>query len=163
MGSGLIRGLTLHEPWAYAVAHLGKDVENRTDHALQWRFMVGNYIAIHSAVTTRVGDALASIQMIYDEGYDLPGAYDDLDQLRKWKEVKKIFDFGHIVAIARVESITAKAPRNSPWRASGGVGIWLADVVTIAPLPCKGAQGLWSIPASVLQELRIRWKEATAT
>ena len=41
-----MRGLTLHQPWAWAIAHAGKNVENRT-----WAppaYMIGERIAIHA-------------------------------------------------------------------------------------------------------------------
>ena len=158
----LIRGLTLHEPWAYAVAHLGKDVENRGFHAADWRYIVGHYIAVHSAVTIKVGEARGAIDHLRVEfGLPIPGTYDpETNKALKWKEAKKAFAFGHIVAVARVADITDDESRCSRWRANYGVGIWLADVVTIEPLACKGYQGLWSLPVPVLREVRVRWAAA---
>jgi hypothetical protein len=42
-----IRGITLHRPWGYAIAHLDKDYENRT-----WRCPLnpGDYLAIHNGL-----------------------------------------------------------------------------------------------------------------
>lgn len=161
MPESLIRGLTLHEPWAYAIAHLGKDVENRGIHALDWSFLEGHYLAIHSAVTIKVGDARDAIDSLREEGYPIPGTFDtDTGEPLKWKEAKKVFSFGHIVAVARVEAITGDDSMSSFWRSDSDVGIWLSDVVTIDPLPCKGYQGTWFLPGSVFHDLRDRYKAA---
>lgn len=42
-----MKALTVRQPWAHAIVHLGKEVENRT-----WRppeTIIGEYVAIHAA------------------------------------------------------------------------------------------------------------------
>ena len=56
----MTRALTLHAGWAHAVAHLGKDVENRT-----WappKAILGQRIAIHAGSTRGVFDAPGAVR-----------------------------------------------------------------------------------------------------
>lgn len=41
----IIKGITLHRPWGYAIAHLNKRVENRTYNC---PLPIGSYLAIHN-------------------------------------------------------------------------------------------------------------------
>jgi hypothetical protein len=43
-----LKAITLHRPWGHAIAHLGKDIENRT-----WKcpLPIGSYVAIHDGNT----------------------------------------------------------------------------------------------------------------
>ena len=52
--------------------------------------------------------------------------------------------------------------RHYPW--ISGPYAWEVDQVTAlaAPVPCKGAQGLWTLPPGVLAEVRRQWATATA-
>lgn len=59
--------------------------------------------------------------------------------------------------LARGGDLLAPEPRD-PWFC-GPVGWYLRDVVAIKPVPCKGAQGLWSLPPEVLADVRRRWRE----
>lgn len=130
-----LRAITLHRPWAYAVAHLGKPVENRS-----WAcpLPVGSLLAIHAG---RRFDG-QSADLIRRWGYECPP------------------DEEHptgIVAIARfVGNVTAL---DSPWF-FGPIGWQLTDVVPINPVPCSGQQGLWNVPDDVLPAVRIAYATA---
>jgi hypothetical protein len=138
--AGLIRGLTLIRPWGWAIAHGGKDIENRT-----WKppaNMMGQWLAIHSG--KKYDEAAAS--WIEDLTITPPIPEDAEDQS------------GVIVAVARLAEVRTESPGN-PWFV-GPVGWVLRDVQPIDPVPCKGAQGLWPLPPDVLTLVRARWKAA---
>ena len=141
-----IRGLTLIRPWGFFVAEKHKPVENRT-----WKppaAMLGGFVAIHNG---QKYDPEAVGDIEFEFGLTYPGADRDPS--------------GHIIAVARLAAVTHEdepnADRSSRWFC-GPFGWWLADVVRIAPVPCKGAQGLWVIPPPVLEQVRANWKAATA-
>lgn len=123
--------ITLHRPWAFAVAHLNKDIENRT-----WECPLepGSYIAIHAGKTWD------------EEGAEWIG----LERLPPEPE----HPLG-IVAIARfMGNITTS---NSPWF-FGPVGWKLEGAIAIPPVACRGRQKLWRVPEELLPELRAAYR-----
>jgi len=149
-----LRALTLIQPWAWAIAHAGKTVENRT-----WRpprSMLGNYLAIHAG-KTRVDAA----------------AVEDLREVAS--DVPLLFDLGAIVCVARlvgwvrdplavegsafagITKARADLVVKSIWW-SGPVGWVLDEVVAIEPVPILGAQGLWTVPPAVAD---VVWERLT--
>jgi hypothetical protein len=134
-----IRGLTLIRPWAWAVAHAGKDIENRT-----WEppsSLVGGFVAIHAG---KKWDENAALGIELELGIRVPDQEDHPS--------------GVIVAVARLAGVQREGLGN-PWFC-GPVGWQLRGVVQIDPVPCKGAQGLWVIPDPVLVVVRERFASA---
>ncbi len=129
MGKQLLKVITLHRPWAYAVEHLGKDIENRS-----WKCPLppGSLIAIHAGLK-----------------YDKQGA-DWIQKLGLDCPPDGAEHPGGIVAIARFEgNVTAS---DSPWFV-GPIGWRLADVVGIPPIARRGYQRLWSAWLDVPEQL----------
>lgn len=119
-----LRALTLHQPWAAAVAYLGKDVENRTRRT-NWRGLV----LIHAGA--RVDrDALRHVPADLTTG--MPGKA--------------------VVAVARITDAHPDCHGECSTWAQPGAWHWqLADVVALTePVPAAGAQGLW-IPDTSLR------------
>jgi hypothetical protein len=144
VGSQSIRGLTLWRPWAWAVAHAGKDVENRT-----WappRALVGGLVAIHSGQRWDK-DGAAWMQHSLALRLALRVPEDAADPS------------GVIIAVARLAGAVESS--SSQWFV-GPFGWQLRDVVPIPPVPCKGAQGLWPLPPEVLSLVRERFRAARA-
>lgn len=132
-----LRALTLHQPWAFAICHLGKRVENRT-----WApsIPIGTRIAIHAGAAYDHAGALA-IAARFCEGQPPPRT---LAQMA-------------IVAVATLKGITSDS--QDPWFC-GPVGWLLGDVVTLPkPVPCKGRQGLWTVPEVEAAEV---WRQVAA-
>ena len=123
-----MKAVTLIRPWGYAIAHLGKDIENRT-----WNCYLqpGEELAIHSG--KKWDDAaLPFIQTIHP-GLELPP--------------EALFQ-GVIIAIARFDGNCTRS--NSPWF-MGPIGWKLSNVQAIEPVECRGAQGLWTVPTDVAE------------
>ncbi len=125
--------LTLHAPWAYAVAWKGKNIENRT-----WAppaRLVGQRLAIHAG--------LAQPRADWDALSMIAGR---LGLVVTASDVPR----GAIVAIATVAGLVGEEDaRANPWFV-GPCGWILRDVVTLPePVPCKGAQGIWRLPVDV--------------
>lgn len=140
-----MRALTLWQPWAWAVAHAGKDWENRT-----WPppgNAIGKMVAIHAGLRW---DREGYLWMRDDLGIDAGTQH--------WR--------GCVVAVATLsgfrrarDGIFVPADITSPWF-HGPVGWKLEDVVTLRiPVHCRGAQGLWRLPLDVDAEVRRQVQE----
>lgn len=134
-----VRGLTLWRPWPWTFTHADKRVENR-----KWpapRSLYGCWLALHAG---KRFDAEAAEDMrngdFTDAGAAVPIRSDD-------------HPHSVIVALARLagcrkkESIFRK--RGEEWHF--GPYCWELDEIRVfvEPVPCKGAQGLWRLPADV--------------
>jgi Protein of unknown function, DUF488 len=133
-----IRGITLHRPWSYAIAKLGKPIENRS-----WEcpLPIGSYLAIHSG-SKWDADAQATIERITGTKV-------------KQSDEKP----GQIVAIAKFAGNVTES--TSPWFVPGSIGWQLEDVVPIDPIPAKGQQGLWELSLELLDRVRLAYQAAT--
>lgn len=133
-----MRAITLHEPWASAIADGVKDVENRT-----WplpKAYVGVPIAIHAG-----------------KKYDEEGR-DELLASGLWRPPIGS-PLGCVIALVVFDRTIINGwyelhdrPR-SPWF-SGPCG-WPVRAVEKLPrvIPCRGAQGLWTVTERVAQEV----------
>lgn len=152
-----LRALTLWRPWSWAVCHAGKRIENRP-----WappRSIVGQYLALHAG---KMYDK-ACVVLMREMGLADPPLPERCPQ--------------GIVAVCKVmrsysacteteeqlehlrDVVTAAHPGQRQW--IFGPYCWVLEEVTpIEPVPCKGAQGLWSVPEDVLETVRQRWNAA---
>lgn len=180
-----MKALTLTCPWAHAIAHWGKNIENRT-----WqppRALFGERIAIHAGKSPFRPQKNGGVSCNDDV----------LDDLRETLAGIRVARFGADAEAAQPEPVTPRwlherssailctatvagwvgidgraggRPDGSPTYAAlrtaiaspgpwfiGPYGWVLTDVVTLAePVPCKGAQGLWTVPPEVLARLTPR-------
>lgn len=129
-----MRALTLWQPWAWAIAHAGKRIENRNWPPPRW--IIGEEIAIH-----------AGKKIDKDDAFDLLDEleHDDVD-----------FVLGAVVAVATVkgwvDSMSEEHPQ-AKWFC-GPCGWVLVDVVPLrSPVPCRGYQKLWNLPDEVMAQV----------
>ena len=154
----MLHALTLHRPWAWAVAHLGKPIENR-----DWRppaRLFGEWIAIHAGL---MFDAEAA-EWIRRQGLEVPenggpaGAILCVAHLVGFVEVEngfRRFPEGEIGD--RVRAVVARGER---WLV-GRYGWCFDEVVPLAePVPCRGAQKLWRVPGHETSVVRERFVSA---
>ncbi len=165
--------LTLHPEWAYAVAVLGKRLENRT-----WPppdRLIGKRLAIHggAAVGGRSHGKGPKVSMYHAE------AIQDMFAMAR----KAGADLAHpitfrdicergqgIIAVVKVTGYI-EGPSDAPWyigpettddhgNAVPNYGWQFADVQVLpVPVKCKGAQGLWTLPLDVLAAVRSQLAE----
>ena len=167
--AGEMRALTVKAPWSWAIAHGGKDVENRTWQPPCWL----GPLAIHAGARS---------------GWDRDGEYSPVVR-RAWNTWARtrsdaaeliggptrnshLIPFGAIVAVAEVNTchydgscylfpaFDDESGRCSAW-AAGGQWHWhLANVRPLAdPVPCKGALGLWHLSDEVEKAVRAQLGE----
>ena len=133
-----MKALTIQDPWLWAITEMDKRIENRT-----WKpplSIIGQTIALH--VSKKPDPAgIGSIYRITD------------------KIVTVEYRFGKVVATAKVlgwidtNCHTASSPDllkhlSDKWL-FGPIGWVLGDVQKVNPVDCKGALGLWDVPAGI--------------
>lgn len=118
-----IKCISVRQPWAYAIAHFGKDIQNRT-----WSTRYRGEIFIHA------GKAKLS-----EEDVNRTNAV-----LKKWG-LKSIppggLQYGYI--IARADLVDCVTKSKSGWF-EGPYGFKLKNVEPIEPIPMVGKLGLFN-------------------
>lgn len=112
-----MRALTVHQPWAAAIALMGKDVENRTR-----RTSFRGLVLVHAGARV---DQDAMRDLPADLTADLPTRA--------------------VVAVTRITDAHPDCGGTcSAWAQPGAWHWQLADTVALTtPVPASGAQGLW--------------------
>ena len=141
-----MRGLTVMQPWASAIASGKKTVENRT-----WGvpgYVTGKTIAIHAGRSVDWDATAAAWIAAGLVPYDGSATY-------PWTSGLTL---GAVIAVARVTGSCV------PWECSGECSPWavkgqdhwlLADVRPLPdPVPCRGMLGLWRLPDDVEKSVR---------
>jgi hypothetical protein len=150
-----VRALTLRQPWAWAVAHAGKDVENRT-WGTSWRGLLG----IHAGTTL---DEHGSHDFRIGVCRRLLG----LPTGRHWPADEPRGRFVAVAELVDVHEATG-ACCDSPWGQR-----WQADITDQAPkvhhwvldrvcptqelYAAKGRQGLWRPDPVRASQLWLDW------
>lgn len=130
--SELQRAISIRQPWAWAILHAGKDVENRGEHALrQFRSAIGQRVYVHASKTMTRAEHVAAAAFMAKIGVECP-APDDLA-------------FGGIIGSALVVDIVAR--RRSPWF-HGPFALALADPRPQPFQPLRGQLGLFRVEPS---------------
>jgi ASCH domain len=142
-----MRGLSVQQPWAAAIAYGPKTVENRTWPAPGWALRT--MIAIHASkkpdISARPPDG------------------------ESWPMAQRMH-LGAVIAVATLAGCHlspdfggicgATRPLCSPWSARDQYHWLLADVRPLPePVPCRGMLGLWRLPENVEKAVRARLEE----
>lgn len=143
-----MKALTLRQPWAWAVLHAGKWVENRT-----WRpplAMIGEPFALHAGFKEpEEADVATALRRASESGLELErpaaflrGCIVGVATISGFVEVN---GKGQITTTFPDASPLAQAAIVSPWF-TGPVGMFLADVRALATaIPCRGMLGFWAL------------------
>ena len=116
-----MRALSIRPPWAHAIAHLGKRIENRT-----WSTRYRGPLLIHASSTF--------VRSEFDELADILGYRVEPHECAS----------GAIIAIANlVDCVEASAVADDPWTC--GPIAWILDDVRVlsTPIRASGRLGLW--------------------
>jgi hypothetical protein len=140
-----MKAITIWQPMAHAVVHLGKTTENRPAVA-GWRTAVGDTVAIHAARPDAWNDTYA-------------------DDIAAITDRRRLFPdgvtFSAIIGTARLTDVHW-ADTNSvigdccaPWGFAGHAHLNLDLARPLRdPIPCRGALGLWRVPDDVVRQLQ---------
>lgn len=124
------RALSVRQPWAYAIMHLGKPVENRG-----WRTSFRGRIALHASAHTGQQEYGEAREAIFDITAALIPPYEQMG-------------LGAIVGTVEISDCVSEMA--SPWF-FGLYGFVLKDAVPFkTPIPVKGALGFWEVPEGML-------------
>lgn len=141
-GLDSLAAVTLWQPWAWAVAHAGKDVENRGWPAPPKA--VGKPLAIHAGLQY---DAEAAEGLRRTFGLEVPG--------------RNTVARGAVVAVGRLTAVGRDSP--SRWAIPRAYHWALAEILPLPePVLCKGAQGLWQLSGGLLARVREQFPAAGA-
>jgi len=126
--------LSIRQPWAWAIVHAGKRHENRS-----WSTAYRGPIAIHASKWWSAKQVVDTFKELLDDGLVPPGP--------KLTPRMLLDATGGIVGTARIVDCVEKS--DSPWFV-GPFGFVLDDVKALPEIiPCKGALGLFNVPADV--------------
>jgi hypothetical protein len=145
-----IRGLSVRQPWAWAITCAGKTVENRS-RPTSYR----GPLAIHASKTRPLDADLENpliLNAIADHEFEIDKAASVL---------------GAIVAVAELtgchDATQALGCSCSRWAAPYSWHWELANVRPLAePVPCRGMLGLWRLPVDVEQAVRAQLEASRA-
>ncbi len=147
------RVLSLHAPWAWAVLHAGKNIENR---ALSFpRSFLGEFW-LHASLWpgTRKPLSEAKKNQLIDEWCSM------IWQSNKHRSAFPVTTFGELDAlrgciVGRVTLTSYTESSASPWFVAGSCGLELrAPKALRVPVPAVGAQGWWFVKPTELAQLR---------
>lgn len=127
--------LTIHQPWAWAIIHAGKDIENRV-----WPSAFFGRVLVHAGkggTKREFGDACL---FMTDLGIDVP--FDDLEAMPR----------GVVIGAVTITGCVERS--RSPWFV-GPYGFELQNPKAAPELvPCKGQERFWHVPDDVAERLR---------
>lgn len=166
-----ILALTLHPEWAWAITHLGKRCENRSPRfAAQIARRVGDgWLAIHAGVKRpadfhAVGDEvwrLGGIATFVPKGQTMAGGL--IANADGWLfhgavpthyVTEDTLTRGAIVALVKIGDVLPPGI-TADWKVDDSAALTLSRVLVLPePIPCKGAQGLWTPAPDVQERLR---------
>jgi hypothetical protein len=168
-----VNALSIRQPWAYAICHLGKRVENRAwKHPPSYR---GPLLIHASAGCTADEYASARDFIVFDVGLS-PQALPFLSDLPRGalvarailsavvenrenghgfatgpsgvKDGSKCCNCAAVVGVGRAWG--GRCPSPDPWVIPGQLGFILSDVELLArPIPYRGALGIFDVPNHV--------------
>jgi hypothetical protein len=138
--------LSVRQPWAFAILHAGKRIENRT-----WPLpgrMLGKRVLLHASAGMSREEYWAGLRTIADVSgwaFNFP----PVDLLIR----------GAVVGFMTLEGFEAPvfgaAPAMRGWWATDQYGWRLSYVAALPePVPCKGKLGFWRVSDSVAARVR---------
>lgn len=131
-----MRAVTLQQPMAHAVLHLGKNVENRSQWT-PWRRISGETVAVHGG---------AAWSRVYaDEVQGVCGQRLEADMVVA----------GALLGVVDVTGMHwEQGGCCAPWGRRNSLHVLLANARPLPqPIPCRGQLGIWHVPAAAVAAL----------
>jgi hypothetical protein len=131
-----MKAISIRAPWAWAILHAGKDVENRT-----WNTNMRGIVAVHASQTMS--------RTYYEEA---------LEEILSKKPRAKVPSYDTMVRgaiIGVVEVVDCKESTKSKWHVPGHKGFVLTNPRSLkSPIACKGWLNFWEVPENVARSIR---------
>lgn len=135
--------ITVHQPMAHAILHLGKHTENRPARS-PWHLAIGSTVALHAARRGAWNQAYA----------------DDIEQITGRRITPDDVDFSAVIGTIDIGDVhwSRHEPLEGdccqPWGFDGQSHLTITRARAIAqPVPVRGALGLWRLPDDVARVL----------
>lgn len=122
-----IKALSVRQPWAWAIMHAGKDIENRSWQAVNHGLSFRGQIVLHSAKGMTQYEYKSAAEFMQSIGITCPTA----------------FDLCRGAAIGTVEVVDVVCEHSSPWF-FGPRGLVLRSPKPMTPAPVSGALGYFN-------------------
>jgi hypothetical protein len=123
-----IPALSIRQPWAHAIIHLGKDIENRT-----WFTEFRGRVLIHASKTDKKSEREGFIDLVGVRGIHFNGAVISRDYAHEGM-------MGGIIGEAEIVDCVSES--SSPWFV-GPYGFVLRNVKPLPFTPCVGRLGFF--------------------
>jgi len=139
----IMRCLSVRQPWAWAIIHGGKDIENRN-----WKTDYRGLVAIHAG---------KAFDMNRSEWHDFStGQYGDFwHQMARGYNKQPDHVLGAIIGVVEVVGCTPSYACDSPWKAGDDPDYFcwnLANPTALKePIPLKGQLGLFNLPPHIVE------------
>lgn len=130
-----MRALSIRQPWASSILHLGKDVENRV-----WRTRIRGHVAVHAGRTRTDDDVREWLDFVHARGL-----------LEGERFIRDPLERGGIIGIAEIVDCVSESA--SPWF-TGPSGFVIANARPIPFFPLRGRLNFF--PLSVEAEQHVR-------
>ena len=162
-----MKALSIRQPWAWAILHAGKRIENRERKDGRMPSMCSHRgpLLIHAAAGLTRAEFFAASSFMCDAGLaDRPGSGKPTAIPLSWKS--SVLDRGGIVGVCNVVGhieptgmvtvggfdMTEPLVLDTRWHIDGSYGLVLADVRPLPFVPFKGALGFFEVPDSLVPE-----------
>jgi hypothetical protein len=147
-----MKALSLIQPWASLIATGAKRIETRT-----WPTSYRGPIAIHASKWRNDRGRIISseiacyLQLALDEPFSSALTMGGIDRVADLPS-GAIVATAHLFACRRTEDLVPDALEREFGNYAPGRWCWVLERVRPlpAPIPCRGAQGLWDVPPDVL-------------
>jgi hypothetical protein len=124
-----LKALSIRQPWAWAITHAGKDIENRT-----WATKFRGRMLIHAGKTV--------IEKDYDKCFDVIKDINRRETPPPILRTLRLGPFGGIVG--ECEIVDCLTQSDSPWF-FGPYGFVLRNCQPLPFAPCKGKLGFFEV------------------
>lgn len=132
-----IPALSIRQPWAYAILHCGKDIENR-----DWATSYRGRVWLHASKSAHKAER-DDWELLREQGFMLPPF--------------KAMERGGIVGLAEI--VDCVQDSESQWF-NGPYGFVLRNPIITPMHPCKGMLGFFNVPADVQAALACHLERA---
>ena len=130
-----MKAISIRPPWAWAILHANKDIENRT-----WKTNIQSTIAIHASQTMSRPYYKSAVEAIKKAA---PSA-----KVPPYEAMAR----GAIVGL--VDVVGCEEHTRSKWHMPNNYGFVLANPRALRePIPCTGRLNFWEVPSAIARRL----------
>ena len=128
--SELRRAISIRQPFAWAIIHGGKDIENRNQRAaFQFKPAIGERVLIHASKEMTAAEYENAAAFMANTGVRCPQ--------------REALQFGGVIGSVFVRDVVARS--DSPWFRKGATALVFAEARPEPFMPVRGQTGLFRV------------------